>query len=84
MLFSQLPDYYDCDRFELSKCTDRVWINDPTGLIGRFNSTGMDVHVKGQCVTCTAKGKPDFKVFVQQMKAVHGIDLTLIKKPLPL
>ena len=38
-------------RSDYEICADGrvVWINDATGLIGRFSRNGIDVHVNGQC-----------------------------------
>lgn len=63
--------------------TDRrtVWINDPSGLIGRFSKNGIDVHVSGACQgdscvpgPCDRKSWDLFKLKMLQLHSVEVMD----------
>lgn len=51
-----------------------LWINGPSGLLGRFSPLGIDIHTEGQCVDCKT-GTPDFDAFAANLQIVHGIDV---------
>ena len=44
MRVSDLSEYWCCDRFEVVRRGERVWVNGYTGLMGRFGPRGIDVH----------------------------------------
>jgi hypothetical protein len=75
MKISDMPTYYCDERFELIYQDGRVWINNETGLIGRFGPKGIDVHADGECLDCKT-GTADFNVFANLMFEKHGIDLS--------
>jgi hypothetical protein len=69
-----------------------VWINDESGLIGRFGPRGIDIHqtVTNQlasgkeCLFCTHEptNEKDWDTFVLKMKELYSIDVPLEHKPL--
>jgi hypothetical protein len=72
---TELPKYFANDSFEIIQEDARVWINDCTGLIGRYNSrTGIDIHSDGTCNNCKT-GASSFDEFAQKMLSIHQIDL---------
>lgn len=82
MNISDLPEYYECEEFELIVNDNKVWINNATGLIGRFSPRGIDIHTGGECIACKT-GEADFEKFVELMKEHHQIDLSTLTKRQP-
>lgn len=64
-------------RVEFIADGDRVWINGPDGLIGRFSKRGIDVHGDGRCAPggCEAGpcGLDHWKRFKAKMTQHHGV-----------
>jgi hypothetical protein len=76
MQSTNLPSYFTNDNFEVIQVDGKVWINNRTGLIGRYHPiTGMDIHTDNTCDDCRA-GVVDFDAFVTGIMAKHQIDLT--------
>jgi hypothetical protein len=75
MKSTQLPKHFESDNIEIIQDGGRVWINDHTGLIGRYNShTGANIYLEGTCDWCEA-GESSFDEFAQKMLSIHQIDL---------
>ena len=71
------------DPYEITTDGKTVWINDATGLIGRFSRLGIDVHVDGQCRgdSCvkgpfnSETGPAAWDAFKEKMLALHGVQV---------
>jgi hypothetical protein len=68
------------DDFEILSDGRTVWVNTPSGCIGRFSAKGVDVHKLpeeqmegGQCLDCTTD--PDWDRFKASMLHYYGIEV---------
>lgn len=66
-----------CSNAQVSSDGVTVWVNSPTGSIGRFGLRGIDVHTEDTsgCLYCTHQDTTprDWEVFCYKMAEHHGV-----------
>lgn len=62
-------------RFELLTNGLTVWVNTgEAGAIARFGRQRMDIH-NAENTACAHCGAPSWRIFIKQMKEVHGLEI---------
>lgn len=78
---NEVVEYFANKKIEIRQNGGRVWVNNSSGLIGRYNpDRGIDIHTDSTCNDCR-KGAHDFDEFVEGMILHHQIDLRRFTKP---
>ncbi len=73
----------DVDTYEVISDGKTIWINDHSGLIGRFSHLGIDVHVDGHCKGDSCIGGPissaqraeAWAAFKAKMLELHDVEV---------